>query len=212
MSIQCCRRFRTPVHASDRPSSAHSERVGRGQGYFLKNGEFTPTDKPGAAATAPFKINERGQIAGLYSEVSDVSPLRPPFRAFFLDKGTYPQIEVPGAFSTQAFGLNDRGQVVGSYIDAEGTNHGFMWDDGVISTIDVPGALGTAALGINRRIPRSEWRCARGLCAVLGRSEFIAAPRGPNAWSARRSMCGAALARAARTGPVRRPRGTARFD
>ena len=41
---------------------------GRGQGFALFNGNFTTVDFPGAFITYAFRVNERGQIVGMYKQ------------------------------------------------------------------------------------------------------------------------------------------------
>jgi hypothetical protein len=82
--------------AGDIPATTrqHRRRVPPGQGVFA------PIELPGAKATTPIKVNARGQIVGVFSEVTDRRPLRPPFNGFLLDGGLFTRIEVPGAAST----------------------------------------------------------------------------------------------------------------
>jgi hypothetical protein len=71
-----------------------------GDGFLLDKDVFAPIELPGAKATTPIKVNARGQIVGVFSEVTDRWPLRPPFSGFLLDGGLFTRIEVPGAAST----------------------------------------------------------------------------------------------------------------
>jgi hypothetical protein len=119
------------------------------QGFLLAKGVFTPIQFPGAKATTPIKVNARGQIVGVSSEVTDRRPLRPPYSGFLLDKGVFATIEVPGARATAALDINNRGQIVGAYFT--NSNHGFLLERGVCTTIDPPGATITQPNGINNR-------------------------------------------------------------
>jgi probable HAF family extracellular repeat protein len=131
------------------------------RGFLLERGRFTRIDVPGSKGTNAAKINNRGQIVGVYSDTSpdlgdrpDSDPTDPNYklRGFLLDKhGRLTRIDFPGARSSQAVGINDRGQVVGEYKDAAGKFHGYLWDKGRFTTIDVPGATATSAFGINNR-------------------------------------------------------------
>jgi probable HAF family extracellular repeat protein len=108
-------------------------------------GHITTIDLPGATQTKPTRINDRGQISGVYVDPAGRR------RGFLLDGDRLIRIDVPGAVYTQALGLNNRGQVVGDYQTADGRVHGFRWDRGRITTIDAPRAAGTMLLDINDR-------------------------------------------------------------
>lgn len=101
----------------------YSDAQGRSHGYRLRRGVFATIDPPGAvdvrcpgprgcgppgipgfAATAPFGINNRGQIAGQYADAQGL-------HAYLLDDGTYQTIDPPGG-STIAANINDRGEIV----------------------------------------------------------------------------------------------------
>ena len=87
---------------------------------------MTTIDIPGALATAPSKINDRGQIVGIYS--TNATNTKDPdaiVHGFVLDHGTVTTIDVPGAALTQATGINNRGEVVGDYVDTAGVWHGY---------------------------------------------------------------------------------------
>jgi probable HAF family extracellular repeat protein len=121
-----------------------------GTDALLDPGVLTPIDPPGALATAPLHINAKGEIVGIYSDVSETYPIVLPLHGFLLSDGVYTTIDVPGASSTLAFGINDRSQIVGGFFDADGP-HGFLLDDGVFTTIDIADSTGTVATGINAR-------------------------------------------------------------
>jgi probable HAF family extracellular repeat protein len=106
---------------------------------------------PGAKATQPQGINNRGQIVGKYSNTTgDMTAPGALIRGFLLDRGRYLRLDFPGAITSQAYDINDRGQVVGEYKDADGVFHGYVWERGRFRTIDVPGQPGTTtATGIN---------------------------------------------------------------
>ena len=85
-----------------------------------RRGRIRKFDVPGARATAAFKINNRGQIVGTYSEDTPIvnNSARP--RGYLLDRGKLTPIDFPGAAAMVAAGVNNRGQVVGGYLDAQG--------------------------------------------------------------------------------------------
>jgi probable HAF family extracellular repeat protein len=116
-----------------------------GPGFLLDRGEFTTIDHPDAVLeTAPYGINNRGQIVGGYDTAGFA------VHGFVLDRGRYTTIDVPGASRTIALRINARGQILGDYEDARGGCHGYLLDKGRFTTIDVPGAP-TQALGLNDR-------------------------------------------------------------
>jgi probable HAF family extracellular repeat protein len=121
-----------------------------GQAFLLDDGVLTTIDPPGALATVPLHMNAKGQIVGIYSDVSETYPIVLPFHGFLLSDGVYTPIDAPGSSSTAAFGINSRGQIVGAFFDADGP-HGFLLDDGVFTTIDIADSTGTFATGINAR-------------------------------------------------------------
>ena len=108
----------------------------RGRGARRGEGVFTTIELPGALATSADDINNRGQIVGTYSEVSNTRPLDAP-RAYLLDDGAFTLIDAFGADNTQIGRINDRGEFVGAYFDAGGPTHGFLRDKkGVFTPIN----------------------------------------------------------------------------
>jgi probable HAF family extracellular repeat protein len=108
-----------------------------------RGGDYTSFDAaPGApdVLTAPFKINDRGTIAGFYAVGSIDDPESAEFHGFLRKpNGAVTTVDVPGASSTAVFGLNSRGAVVGSFVDADGQEHGFLLDArGRVTTLDPP--------------------------------------------------------------------------
>jgi probable HAF family extracellular repeat protein len=119
---------------------------------FVRNrrGRITRIDLPGVAGTQVDKINDRGQIVGVYSRVTPFLPGEGS-RGYVLERGKVTRIDVPRARITVPHGINDRGRVVGQFTDANGAGHGFIWTHGRFTTIDVSGALDTVPLAINDR-------------------------------------------------------------
>jgi uncharacterized membrane protein len=135
----------------DAEGAVHGFLRDRGRGPPRDKGIFTTIDVPGALATSADDINDRGQIVGTYSEVSNTRPINTP-RTYLLDEGSFTLIDVLGADCTVSGHINDRGQFVGSFFDAGGPVRGFLRDKkGIITTIEVPGAEQTGAVGINDR-------------------------------------------------------------
>src|SRR5262245_35140532 len=111
--------------------------------------EMTTTfDYPGAGNnTLPQKINERGDIVGVFIDSSGVT------RGFvrFSDGSFSDPIVDPNdtVGFTEGRGINNPGTVVGDYAAPDGNLHGFFLSGGTFTGFDVPGAVFTAVLSIN---------------------------------------------------------------
>ena len=85
-------------------------------------GRFTKFDIPGAITTAPYEINNRGQIVGNYGDAAGAE------HGFVLRRGVVTTIDHPGATAspaltgTRVVGIDDRGRLVGSYGDDAGND------------------------------------------------------------------------------------------
>lgn len=113
-------------------------------GFLLHRGVYHTVDVPGASGTQIFRINDEGQLIGLWFDKSGNS------HGFFFDGRKYITIDYPGAAETSAFDVSRKGTVVGYYTDQQGVDHSFLWRKGAfVGTFDYPGANGTEALGIN---------------------------------------------------------------
>src|SRR5215475_3337019 len=109
---------------------------------------ITTFDYPGTGnSTEPQKINERGDIVGIFLDSSGVS------RGFVrFSNGTFsaPIVDPNDTVGfTEGRGINNPGTVVGDYATSDGNTHGFFLSGGTFTTYDVPGALSTVVLGIN---------------------------------------------------------------
>ena len=127
---------------------------------LFEKGVFRPLpDVPGAAVTTHLRNNNRGQLVGIYADLSGGTPR---LRGFLMAKsGGVTRIDVPGATDTLPLGINDRGMVVGGWLGPDATVdpvtgetgpvHGFVWERGRYTTFDLPGATVTAPYEINNR-------------------------------------------------------------
>jgi uncharacterized membrane protein len=107
---------------------------------------YTLIEVPGAIATTPNSINNRGDIAGQYTLPGNLTA------AFILSKhGEWETFSVPGSVVTIAHGVNTRGDVVGHFTlpGAGQRPRGFTRIDDVISFFDVPGSIETVVRSIN---------------------------------------------------------------
>lgn len=109
----------------------------------LQISAFTTIDVPGSIETDANGINNQGQIAADFADVSGRE------HGLLLAGGSFTTVDVPGSVMTFANQVNDRGQIAGRYDDNTGKWHGFLLSGGIFTTIDVPGAVRTAAKGIN---------------------------------------------------------------
>jgi hypothetical protein len=109
---------------------------------------ITTFDYPGTGnSTLPQKINERGDIVGVFIDSSGVT------RGFvrFSDGSFSDPIVDPNdtVGFTEGRGINNLRTVVGDYATPDGNLHGFFLSGGTFTEYDVPGAVFTAVLSIN---------------------------------------------------------------
>ncbi len=100
---------------------------------------------PGSAATIPIKINNRGQMVGIYYDSKNA------VHGFLFSKGQYSSIDFPGAVATEALGINnwDVPAIVGDYTDTKGTVHGFLFLSGLFLPVNAGFAANLSVRGIN---------------------------------------------------------------
>jgi len=97
--------------------------------------QFTPINFPGAQETFPVRINENGQIVGVY--IDDNSKQH----GFLLSTGTYTAIDIPSANNTAAAGINNHSEIVGRFNQSSNPlppwvgNQGWLLDDTGLSLI-----------------------------------------------------------------------------
>jgi len=113
-------------------------------GFSDSGGAFTTIDFPSATTTTPHKINDSGQIVGVYRGTDGIA------HGFTDSGGVLTTLDFPGSFSTQDNGINNAGEIVGRYRLMSGApKHGFLDNGGAFSTIDFPGADDTVATDID---------------------------------------------------------------
>ena len=97
---------------------------------------FTTFTVPNAAVTAPFAINERGDVTGFYQETltsAQIGFLR-------LSSGETTTLLYPGAIGSMATGINNLGVTAGTYwYQAGGTLAGFFYRLGAYQNVFVNG-------------------------------------------------------------------------
>jgi hypothetical protein len=109
---------------------------------------ITTFDYPGTGnLTEPQKINDEGDIVGIYLDSSLVSR---GFVRFTNGKFSAPIVEPNDTGNvTQGRGINNSGTVCGDYIGSDNVDHGFFLSGSTFTEYNVPGAIGTVVLGIN---------------------------------------------------------------
>jgi hypothetical protein len=109
---------------------------------------ITTFDYPGAGnSTLPQKINETGDVVGVFLDSSGVT------RGFvrFSDGSFSAPIVDPNdtVGFTEGRGINNSRTACGDYVGSDGNAHGFFLSGGTFTEYDVPGAVSTNVLGIN---------------------------------------------------------------
>ena len=109
---------------------------------------ITTFDYPGAGnSTLPQKINERGDIVGIFLDSLGVSR---GFVRFSNGSFSAPIVDPNDTVGfTEGRGINNPRTVCGDYLGSDGNSHGFFLSGGTFTDYDVPGAVFTDVLGIN---------------------------------------------------------------
>jgi len=103
-------------------------------------------DISGAKSTSSSGINPRGDIAGQFTDATNV------VHGFLIDHrtGQVSVIDPPGSTRTTGVGINARGDIVGRYDNATGA-HGYLLSQGQFTTLQFPGSTFSNGMGINAR-------------------------------------------------------------
>ncbi|MBI4893286.1 MAG: hypothetical protein HY821_21870, partial [Acidobacteria bacterium] len=88
-------------------------------GFLYRDGAFQTIAFPGAHSTLAIRVNNRGDIAGIYRSSPNAS-----FKGFVLIGGHYLSVEFSSGTYT-AYGLNDHRQLAGSYYSGS-SSQGFV--------------------------------------------------------------------------------------
>src|SRR5204863_8971538 len=109
---------------------------------------ITTFDYPGTViSTQPQKINERGDIVGVFVDSNFVTR---GFVRFSNGSFSAPIVDPNDTVGfTEGRGINNSGTVCGDYAHPDGNQSGFFLSGGTFTEYDVPGAVSTAVLGIN---------------------------------------------------------------
>ena len=113
-------------------------------GFVSDFSSFTDINFPGASNTTPHKINDSGEIVGVYRIANAEA------HGFTDNGGVLAAFNFPATFSTQANGINNQGEIVGRYrLTIGAAKQGFLDNAGSFSTVDFPGASQTVASDID---------------------------------------------------------------
>src|SRR5260221_331362 len=86
--------------------------------FTFHAGQYKAFSVPGATGTVPYAVNANGQIAGGYSDNSNVD------HGLLYVSSALRIIDVPGAKSTDITHINNNNQFAGYFVDALGEIHG----------------------------------------------------------------------------------------
>jgi uncharacterized membrane protein len=124
---------------------------GTGRGFLRDKRRFIEIEVPGALASGPGAINDRGQVVGTYSTLTRLNHAFP-VRGYLWHRGELTLVDFPDAVNTVPNDIDNSGRIVGEYVDQAGVGHGFVREaDGRFSTLDVPGAVSSSIQSINER-------------------------------------------------------------
>ena len=129
----------------------YNDKFGNSHGYTydINTGQFSADiNDPQASSTVAAAINNRGDIAGFYTDKSTGA-----IHGFLDDNGRFTTVSAPGASETELLGLNDFGIAVGFDV-VDGAMHGILYNSytHAFTTLDDPNGIGATTLnGINDR-------------------------------------------------------------
>jgi hypothetical protein len=100
---------------------------------------------PGSNATVPVKINDAGQMVGLYYDTAGA------VHGFLFSNGQYSAIDFPGAVATEALAINnwEVPAIAGDYTDTGGKVHGFVLLGKQFLPVNAGFAVNLSVRGIN---------------------------------------------------------------
>ena len=109
---------------------------------------ITTFDYPGTViSTQPQKINETGDVVGIFIDSSRVSR---GFVRFSNGSFSAPIVDPNDTVGfTEGRDINNSGTVCGDWFRSDGTDHSFFLSGGTFTEYDVPGATNTILLGLN---------------------------------------------------------------
>jgi probable HAF family extracellular repeat protein len=114
--------------------------------FLYTNGVMVDLDNTGGSWSSANAINQRGQIAGEFTTITNASQIHAFIytNGMMLDLGTLPG----GSYST-ALGINDSGVIVGQSDTTGGYLYAFVYSNGVMTSLGTLGGTSSIAYGIN---------------------------------------------------------------
>jgi hypothetical protein len=114
-------------------------------GFVYHNGHVTTVDIQGSTYTGISKINNLGEVAGVYRDASGQT------YGFTDYDGHITTISIAGSENIEISAMNNWGEVGGVYNDASGEVRGFIYYNGHLTTLPDANAttLDTLVTGIN---------------------------------------------------------------
>jgi uncharacterized membrane protein len=153
--------FMIPRGAVPTSISARGDITGRSSDYYLaqdgfvrdRNGNITIFDVPGygcmGPSAYPVSINNRGEVAGYFSDATHNCQRRGFVRQ---RNGNITAFDATPDASTTVASINDNGELVGQFSDANYDSHQFLRNhEGTITVFDVPNGLGATSVSVNNR-------------------------------------------------------------
>jgi len=119
--------------------------AGLQHGFYKVGKKFTKFDVKGAATTAAWSINNKGEVT---IEAADTSGI---FTAYVYTISTkkLKKVNVKGATNSIIHTNNNKGDIVYTYDTSDGVRHGGLLHAGKFYAVDRPGATSTRNDGIN---------------------------------------------------------------
>lgn len=108
---------------------------------------FTTLTPPGAISATGGFVNDKGQVAGTYTDTSNIQ------HGFIWQAGAYTSFDMPEQaqpYSTIVTAINDSGRVVGTYTSAStGQTHAFLYNGATVTAFGQYNSADTVSVAIN---------------------------------------------------------------
>lgn len=113
----------TGINSTGQMTGIYDDSTGVEHGFTVINGVTKSVNYPatGVDVTATDRINDRGEIVGLYGFATSG-----PFSGYTRQNRVYTTVTYPGSTETRVRGLNNSGVITGRYTDSSSVIHGMM--------------------------------------------------------------------------------------